>query len=97
MTTFPLKERKHVLSRSSAIPLANLPIIFAVAGAINIMSASLGRFMWDMGSSKIPEQTLFSEAISSDKGVIKFFEASVIITVTDAPSSFSLLTKSTDL
>src|SRR4030042_646165 len=54
-TTLPANERRQVVRRLSAIPLANFPMVFAVAGATTMMSAWAGKVIWIIGSPKRSE------------------------------------------
>ena len=85
--------------RSPEIPEAYVPISFAVAGAINIRSASCPSVVCGIGSSTYHRDDLTgSDAKALNvTSPTNFFAAVVMIGETNAPASTSLLLISIDL
>ena len=84
-----------VVSISSAIPDASLPITFAVAGAIMTMSAFAASETCSTENSKslskVSTRHLFPVRVSNVIGFIKLHAFRVINTCTSAPSFLSAL------
>ena len=86
-----------VTKRLSAMPLAILPRVLAVAGAITIASAHTPRSTWlfhePLRSSKNSESTAGPVSVESVRGAINSLAAGVITTCTSAPAFTRSLAK----
>ena len=90
---------KAVESKSSAMPLANLPSALAVAGATTNNSAHLASEIWAilLRAANISRHTGLPLSVSSVNGAMNSQACAVMTTRTSAPRFFKMLTTSAAL